>query len=187
MRSLAPLALLLAGLCVAEPAAALRCDGKIVATGDRKFDVERKCGPPTYADGWAGADYGGFPYAGDIDEWYYNFGPYRLVHILEFRNGRLANIDTGGYGSSRDNPGDCRPTDIVAGMTLLELYLECGPPVHRERSFKYVSREYAAGLYYPTYTKVEEWVYNFGSNQFLRYVKLVGGRVVNVTTGDKGY
>lgn len=187
MRILILAVLMLLGLCMAPPAAALRCSGKIIETGDRKFDVQRKCGPPSYTDAWSGTSYRGFPHAGEVEEWYYNFGPYRLVHILEFRNGRLNRIDTAGYGYSDTEPGQCRPIDITVGMSLLELYLECGPPVHRERRFQYVSREYGPGLFYPDYAKVEEWVYNFGSNQFLRYVKLVSGRVVNVTTGERGY
>lgn len=33
------------------------------------------------------------------EEWTYNFGPHRLIHVLHFENGRLVRVQTRGYGS----------------------------------------------------------------------------------------
>jgi hypothetical protein len=33
-----------------------------------------------------------------IDEWTYNLGPNRFMRILTFKNGKLTDINTGGYG-----------------------------------------------------------------------------------------
>ncbi|WP_082048073.1 DUF2845 domain-containing protein [Geoalkalibacter ferrihydriticus] len=38
------------------------------------------------------------PYPAVVDEWTYNFGPRRFLLHLIFENGRLRQIETGGYG-----------------------------------------------------------------------------------------
>lgn len=95
--------------------ASCRCGRRLVSIGDLKVEVIAKCGPPTwteerkeerieriynnsyYKDGELRE-----PLAAkvevDIEEWLYNFGPNRLIRILKFENGRLVEIETGGYG-----------------------------------------------------------------------------------------
>ena len=34
---------------------------------------------------------------------------------------------------------------------------------------------------------IEEWEYNFGQNQFIRYLRFENGRLRKITTGDYGY
>lgn len=181
--------LILALLMTAAPAAAdgLRCEGGVVGTEDRSFDVLRRCGEPSFRDGWDEyLAYHHLPSA-HVEEWYYNFGPSRLLHVLRFRNGRLVRIDTDGYGF---HAGDsrCRPGEIVYGMTQFSLLSRCGEPDARERRIELRSFPRRDGRHtYPVTARVDEWLYNFGPSSFVRIVTLVNGRVHEVETGDRGY
>ncbi|MBN2468874.1 MAG: DUF2845 domain-containing protein [Deltaproteobacteria bacterium] len=94
---------------------ALRCKGRLVSEGDTKFDVIVKCGEPVWVEKrtvtrieklhdrpYFHKYYGGrsstVVVPVEIEEWMYNFGPRRFIQILRFENGRLVEIETGGYG-----------------------------------------------------------------------------------------
>jgi hypothetical protein len=62
---------------------AMRCGNALVLTGDREFEVLRKCGEPDFVS---------------IDGWAYNLGPNLFIHYLRFDNGRLTEIELGEYG-----------------------------------------------------------------------------------------
>jgi hypothetical protein len=80
------------------------CSEQIVSVGDRTSDVIVKCGEPAWKDirqeefrenidnGQARKTFV------TIEEWTYNLGPNRFVRIFTFRNGKLVDIRTGGYG-----------------------------------------------------------------------------------------
>lgn len=74
-------------------------DGKNVSLGDSKYDVLVKCGTPLES-GQFGIDESGQGESSllDVNNWTYNFGPDRLVYTFTFRNGRVTDIRTGGYG-----------------------------------------------------------------------------------------
>lgn len=185
VRLLLALPLLLAG----APAAAetMRCDGGVINTGDRSFDVERKCGEPAFRDEWDEYLYNhGYPVAHQ-EQWYYNFGPSRLVHVLSFRNGQLTRIDTDGYGFD-EGTGHCRPGDIFFGMTQYLLLAACGEPDARQRRYELRNFPRRDGRRtYPITVRVDEWIYNFGPGSFIRIVTLINGRVDEIETGDRGY
>lgn len=77
--------------------------------GDRKFDVLVKCGQPLLREERE-EERAISVYDRDrrryrehratflIDEWTYNFGPNRFLYFLRFTDGRLTEIETGGYG-----------------------------------------------------------------------------------------
>jgi hypothetical protein len=165
----------------------MRCDGKVVSTGDRSFEVLRRCGEPSFRDEWDEyLAYHHLPSA-HVEEWYYNFGPSRLVHVLRFRNGRLTDIDTDGYGFD-EGRGSCSPGEIVFGMTQFTLLSRCGEPDARERRLELRSFPRRDGRYtQPVTVRVDEWVYNFGPASFIRIVTLINGRVDRIETGDRGY
>jgi hypothetical protein len=80
------------------------CSEQIVSVGDTKSDVIAKCGDPTWKDTRQeefkerldnGLERKVFV---TIDEWTYNLGPNRFVRIITFRNGKLVDIKSGGYG-----------------------------------------------------------------------------------------
>ncbi|SJZ35460.1 Protein of unknown function [Trichlorobacter thiogenes] len=90
-------------LSLASVAAAdnFRCpNGEIVSTGDRQSIVAMKCDPPTYKNSRteSEAGYKGATILVSVEEWTYNEGPHRLVHILTFRNGLLDSVQTAGFG-----------------------------------------------------------------------------------------
>ncbi len=80
------------------------CSGQIVSIGDLKSDVILKCGEPSWKDihqeeiqeridrGLERKVYD------TIEDWTYNLGPNSFVRILTFRNNKLIDIKTGGYG-----------------------------------------------------------------------------------------
>lgn len=166
---------------------AMRCDGKVIRTEDRSFDVLRYCGEPSFRDEWDEyLAYHHVPTA-HVEEWYYNFGRSRLLHVLRFRNGRLTAIDTDGYGFD-EGGRNCRPVEIVAGMSQFALLSRCGTPNARERRIELRSLPRKGGhRSYPVSVRVDEWIYNFGPSSFIRIVTLVNGRVDRVDTGDRGY
>lgn len=117
-------ALFLMGLASAGTAGTssrtFECGTRLIFLGDSKGEVVRKCGPPSWEDGWyedrVEALAGARPYSTRpsdplgariplytvvrvwIDEWTYNLGPGRFTRTLRFENGRLTSIETGDYG-----------------------------------------------------------------------------------------
>jgi hypothetical protein len=80
------------------------CSEQVLSVGDTKSDVLSRCGEPTWKDTRqeevkqrldSGVERTVFV---TIDEWTYNLGPNRFVRIVTFRNGKLVDIRSGGYG-----------------------------------------------------------------------------------------
>ncbi len=80
------------------------CGGRIISIGDMKSDVFAKCGEPFYKTSHDEEVW--MPAGGNasrkvivtVEEWTYNFGPQRFMRIITFRNGKVSDIRTGGYG-----------------------------------------------------------------------------------------
>jgi hypothetical protein len=97
-------------------AADFRCGSNIIAPGDRKYDVLKKCGDPDNVEAWEevrakrelgshlflpGEEPPGFRFPTvlvTVEEWEYNLGPGRFIRYLRFENGRLIKITNGDYG-----------------------------------------------------------------------------------------
>lgn len=71
----------------------LRCGTGLVSTGDRAFEVERKCGPPLQRD-LVGYTLGAYARQESVvEEWLY--GPSNgMLSILTFEGNRLKRIET---------------------------------------------------------------------------------------------
>jgi Protein of unknown function (DUF2845) len=116
--------MLMAGLLASGSARAdsLTCKGRIVSTGDSRYDVRAVCGEPDDASSRveyrtvSGRVAGPCTRQGDkvvcsdtrervievvIDEWIYDFGRNRFVQYLTFEQGRLVTVKSGGYGHKR--------------------------------------------------------------------------------------
>ncbi len=92
---------------------ALRCGTELVSKKDPKIEVVRKCGDPVSIEAWMAYDviprhyghrkhhatFGGVVISIAVEEWIYNFGPHRLMHLLRFENGYLVRMGTLGYGN----------------------------------------------------------------------------------------
>lgn len=78
-----------------------RCpNGGIVSSGDRIAEVYVKCDPPSFRDTRTESESGhrGATILVNVEEWTYNEGPHRLMHLLVFHNGILREIRTLGFG-----------------------------------------------------------------------------------------
>jgi len=181
------LVLLLAALLADQAVAGFRCDGGLVKRGDRQFEVRDACGEPTVVVPLHTAytiQHGQVPIS---EEWQYNFGPNRLMRFLRFRDGRLVQVRTGKHGF-RTPSSNCRPQHIEKGMTQMELEAHCGEP--RSMELRITNQRYRVdrlGQVYRAGTPAEDWIYDFGSNRFVRIVTLINGRVVNIErSGSRG-
>lgn len=95
------LLLLLLGLVCDAGADNFRCpNGAIVSTGDTMAQVYVECDPPSFKNvrTESEAGYRGATILITVEEWTYNEGPHRLMHMLTFRNGVLDRVQTLGYG-----------------------------------------------------------------------------------------
>lgn len=175
----------------------LRCGSRIVSLRAIGAEVAAICGEPAYVDRWeTELPLTGQP-VGDTEIWYYNFGGNQLLRVLKFRNGRLASVDTDGYGFDGQADGHCGPGEIVEGESKFRLLTRCGDPVARRvtgalRSVQPQSRiyrRYESTGYNDYVTPVyrEEWVYNFGPRYRQRTVTLENGWVVDVADGGPGF
>src|SRR5262245_52153346 len=81
-------------LCVGTAhAESLRCGSSLINVGDRTWEVEKKCGEPTYRDeiGYTSSGYNDREFL--IEEWVY--GPRNgTTYILTFEANRLKTIES---------------------------------------------------------------------------------------------
>ncbi len=85
------------------------CWGRSVARGRRKLEVLQTCGHPASVDvrevertrSFADRRFKQLTErraSVAVEEWTYNFGPNRLLYVFTFENGRVVDVQTGGYG-----------------------------------------------------------------------------------------
>lgn len=184
------LGVLLAACCLLVMAVAeartLRCDGRLVSVGDRRYDAIVACGEPNLRVPVRLQALGTLPAYPYEEIWYYNFGPRRLMRELRLREGRIIAIETAGYGFRPENPGSCRPRDLRHDMTALELLARCGEPDDVESRTRYLGHRYGYPLAYGSVVVEEDWLYDFGPRHMYRVVTLTAGRITHVETGRRG-
>jgi hypothetical protein len=67
-----------------------RCDPALLRPGDTKVDALGRCGPPAASSSWMDVV--------PVEQWIYNLGPDQFLRIVRFEEGRVAKVETGGYG-----------------------------------------------------------------------------------------
>lgn len=168
--------------------AALRCGTGLVDVGDWPVEVKERCGEPDYVAIYPEATLPGIGIVQTVEHWYYNRGPSSFIRRLVFRNGRLQSQDSMGYGFVPGAAGDCNPRILNDGMSEYEVVRRCGEPLSKRITWV-VPDEYAGyssnkntlqGVY-----PVEEWMYEFGGNQFRRIVTFRDGQITDVEAADK--
>lgn len=195
------LMVLMSGVMLAPPQAmadSMRCDSRIVTVEARAADILAACGEPDFRDVFSYPVPRGAGVLADVEQWTYNFGPNKLLHVLKLRNGRLIRIDRQGYGFRTPVAQRCAPGVLANGLSKYRLLQVCGEPLTR-RDVGFITtlkpgRSHRIGGFsssrghYPTVTVFrQEWVYNFGSRYLLKVVTLDDGVIADVQNGDRGF
>jgi hypothetical protein len=140
---------------------ALRCGSDLVLKGDRKIEVLKSCGEPAFIEKWQEETithvtgekdriYGDFIFGGEtktgisnfesVEEWTYNFGPYKFIRYLTFINGKLKKIEDGPRGAVSDTlAGSYHPRCghlAEKGDRKIEVIINCGDPYLIEYSWE---------------------------------------------------
>jgi hypothetical protein len=123
------------------------------------------------------------------EEWIYNFGPTQFLNILTFRDERLVNIETRGYGFLAGVPGDALCADGVfsVGDTKFEVLMRGGEPAYRSVREEELTTPLDSLRRRRVILRTEEWVFNFGPLRFTRILTFRDGRLAEVRTGDWGF
>jgi hypothetical protein len=176
------LLVLLAALGAAAPAQALRCNGRLVDTGDHAVQVERRCGEPYWIESYSEWLVVGENSALEqrierqLEAWYYNFGPDRLLHRLLFIDGRMVRDDTLGYGVSKIG-ARCNYDTLDRGLSIGEVVARCGLPASQNRRYGLVTLRDDAGRAREREARRDEWIYDPGNSRRLQLIVFVDGRV----------
>jgi hypothetical protein len=92
----------------------------------------------------------------------------------------------------------CDSKIITIGDYRYDVLRKCGEPSHVKSGKRCVSGDFSPGLFEtgigfnrsPLFltgpVTVEEWVYNLGSNRFIRYLRFENSRLIRITEGDYG-
>ncbi len=168
----------------AGDAFALRCKGRIVSTGDHRFEVEERCGEPYWIESYS--EYriiGEFaPVQQTIEQrleaWYYNFGPNQLLRRLVFVDNRLVREDTLGYGY-RQLGASCELDAFLPGLSTGEIVARCGTPAADDtRYFERVVRD-GEGNARRRFLRQDEWLYRL-TGRAPRLLTFLDGRLEQV-------
>lgn len=181
--------LLMMALLPALPAAAaFRCGSALVDIGDWPVEVRERCGEPDYVAVYPAEVVPGLGIVDTVEHWYYNPGPHRLIRRLVFRNGRLYREESQGYGFVAGEGERCSSRFLREGLSEFEVVSRCGEPLSRRlywRAFGNGWPGYPTAGALVTVIPVQEWLYEFGRNEFRRVVVMHNGLVVDVQTDDK--
>lgn len=81
----------------------------------------------------------------------------------------------------------CGDRIVVPGDSRGEVLAICGKPAWREMREDAVTEAYLSDAAPVNFVTTEEWAYNFGSRQFLRFLRFQGDRLAVIETGRYGY
>lgn len=185
--------LLCLGLGATHRAYAFHCSGGLISTGDSKLVVLKKCGNPSWIDRWAEriVELPDTDFEHSItrinERWIYNLGPTQFIRIITLRDGRVANIETGGRGFTVI-PGmqPCDFNSLSLGTSSSVVRAKCGKPDSREQHYEMVTERIAGGRRQVSIS-VDEWTFNLGPTQFMRILTFRNGKLVDISTGERGF
>jgi hypothetical protein len=160
-------------------AGGLRCDDRVIRSGDLAWELERACGAPDVREALRSviAPDGGVVAVREL--WVYNFGPRRLIREIEVEDGRIIAIRSARPGYRALPGGPCRSTEIRQGMSRVDLLATCGEPDARTLlAPRGAGRSGVPG--HVIGPAREQWVYDFSPRELPRVVVLEGGTVTRV-------
>jgi len=166
-----------------------------VSSGDNAVELIMKCGQPEWKEShqekitqWVD------PYLKQrlyvtVEEWTYDFGPDQFLRLVTLRNGVIAGIQTGHYGTSKDleSPGSaCGGRVISVDDTTYDILIKCGEPLSKSSHQEALIERFDDASSRKVIVTVEEWTYNFGPRHFMRVITLRNGTVVDIQTAGYG-
>jgi len=181
-------------LFLAATAFGLPCKGQIVNIGETMHEVAAKCGDTalketstikveeTDEEGTSTID------TSIIDVWIYDAGPEELLQSYRFKNGKLAEIGSKGYGTFRDFLIDtCRNGEsLKIGDNTVETYLKCGEPLAKEKRDDKIVESESKGKPLRTFIPVVEWTYRYGRDLPGYTVTFENGVATKIRTREFG-
>ena len=178
---IAAFALLACIISVQSSQAALRCGTALVSEDAWPTEVEELCGAPDYVAEYPTATVPGLGVVQTEAHWYYNPGPQRFVQRLTFRNGKLARIESLGYGFHTSKTASCDTSTFRHASNEYELVARCGEPLSKRVEWKLPTPRKRSETWQTLQpVLVQEWLYDFASNQLRQVVTLRNGQVVNI-------
>jgi len=81
----------------------------------------------------------------------------------------------------------CGDKIVAPGDSRANVLAKCGEPAWREMREEARTEAYLLNKTPVNFVTTEEWVYNFGSHQFLHFLRFQGDRLAEVETGGYGY
>ena len=196
MKSLILIILLVTGLIPLQVQAdSISCDRGIVSSGDTAVDLIMRCGQPEWKESHQEEITDRFDpglkqriYI-TVEEWTYNFGPQQFLRIVTLRNGVVAGLRTGQYGTSKggDAVGPaCEDRIISVGDTKTDILIKCGEPFYKTSYQEELKERFDNSSSRTVIVTVEEWTYNFGPQSFMRIITFRNSTVVDIRTGGYG-
>lgn len=161
--------------------AALRCGTSLVSEDAWPAEVEEQCGAPDYVAEYPTATVPGLGVVQTEAHWYYNPGPRRFIQRLTFRNGKLARIESLGYGFHTSSSARCNTSTFRHASNEYELVARCGEPLSKRMEWQLPKPRKRSETWQTLQpVLVQEWLYEFSSNQFRQVVTLKNGKVVDI-------
>ncbi|EMP56278.1 hypothetical protein MSNKSG1_10403 [Marinobacter santoriniensis NKSG1] len=175
------LALIVLAVVAPGSEGAFRCGTALISEDAWPVEVEERCGSPDYIAEYPSATVPGLGIVQTEAHWYYNPGPQRFIRRLVFRNGKLARIDTLGYGFTVSDAPSCTPSILRHATNEYELIARCGEPISKRMHWQTSSLRKRAETWQTLRpVLIQEWLYDFSNNQFRQVVTLKNGQVVDI-------
>ena len=81
----------------------------------------------------------------------------------------------------------CGNNIVDVGDTKIEVLSKCGEPTLKEEVGEDFTRESDSRETRRAKRYVEKWTYNFGSTRFIYVLTIRDGKVIDISTEDKGF
>jgi hypothetical protein len=191
-------AALLVGLAESTAAASIRCGNRLVNVGDSALELRKRCGEPDdvqrFSDIRVLFDDAGRRYERliEIEEWVYLLGTGSIPRLVRIENGRVRGVETAPFSTlPRDSEGakdKCRrQLFALKTTTAAQVRLTCGRADQRDRWQDERVVRTRGGYEVRRLVTRERWLYDFGPNHLLRYFEFANGRLVRMSTGERGF
>ncbi len=164
---------------------ALRCGNEVVSEGLKTSEVLGKCGEPRFRNTeqkeWVqniGQDLRK-TYT-PLEYWVYDFGPSKLVQILQFENDRLTKIQSAGYSPYEAKPELCQatPNPISMSTNRSQLLIQCGPPSSKTYQEEMLKQNDGSFLN----SRLEFWTYQTEAKKPSRTFRFRDGNLDQITS-----